>query len=294
MKKIIAAALSILVGAFGYTIVDSTIENRVSRLESEVYELREEVSGYHFNTQSGEPIFSEKVTDILVVTPPHGSYSYLFATTTKPIVADNSFRVGKTITINNDSRTKFLIRINHDGYVEYISPEDYNPETTEKNPSPTTVQSSQDLNDPRETTTSGYRSSVVPGDYFLCINNTSAVVSAIVESSTSYYDKDYSLVVQPICEEFEFTITYSGQTDPALAGERLEFTPNINSIYNGRYAYYRLKTRSNNVVKNDGSFKFDETYVVMKTPLISTTSWMSILNSRMSYEIYSVELSSKT
>ena len=47
MKKIIAAALSVLVGAFGYTIVDSAIEDRVSTLESEVVELREEVSRYH-------------------------------------------------------------------------------------------------------------------------------------------------------------------------------------------------------------------------------------------------------
>ncbi len=36
MKRIIAAALSILVGAFGYTIVDEVIENRVSTLESKV------------------------------------------------------------------------------------------------------------------------------------------------------------------------------------------------------------------------------------------------------------------
>lgn len=47
MKKIIATALSILVAAFGYTIVDSTIENRVVSLESEVVELREVISKNH-------------------------------------------------------------------------------------------------------------------------------------------------------------------------------------------------------------------------------------------------------
>ena len=47
MKKFIAAILSVLVGAFGYTIVDSTIEDRVSSLESEVYALKQEVSRYH-------------------------------------------------------------------------------------------------------------------------------------------------------------------------------------------------------------------------------------------------------
>ena len=49
LKKIIAAALSVLVGAFGYTIVDSAIEDRVATLESEVVELREIISDYHKN-----------------------------------------------------------------------------------------------------------------------------------------------------------------------------------------------------------------------------------------------------
>ena len=47
MKKIIAAALSILVGAFGYTIVDGSIEGRVSTLESQVWLLQEEIKQYH-------------------------------------------------------------------------------------------------------------------------------------------------------------------------------------------------------------------------------------------------------
>ena len=47
MKRFIAAALSVLVGTFGYTIVDSTIEARVSSLESEVVILKEEVSKFH-------------------------------------------------------------------------------------------------------------------------------------------------------------------------------------------------------------------------------------------------------
>ncbi|MCQ2484786.1 MAG: hypothetical protein MJ168_05570 [Clostridia bacterium] len=41
MKKIIAAALSILVGAFGYTIVDKTLEQRVADLEYSVSSLEE-------------------------------------------------------------------------------------------------------------------------------------------------------------------------------------------------------------------------------------------------------------
>lgn len=42
MKKIIAAALSVLIGAFGFTIVDKTIEQRVSDLEYSVSSLVEE------------------------------------------------------------------------------------------------------------------------------------------------------------------------------------------------------------------------------------------------------------
>ena len=60
MKKIIAAALSILVGAFGYTIVDSAIEDRVATLESEVVELREIISDYH-----------NKITETIYITHDH-------------------------------------------------------------------------------------------------------------------------------------------------------------------------------------------------------------------------------
>ena len=47
MKKIIAVALSILVGAFGYTIVDSAMEERVSTLEKQVESLEKRID-QHF------------------------------------------------------------------------------------------------------------------------------------------------------------------------------------------------------------------------------------------------------
>ncbi len=65
MKKIIAAALSVLVGAFGYTIVDSTVDARISSLESEVVELREEISRYH-NEQNMTTTDCESSTGINV------------------------------------------------------------------------------------------------------------------------------------------------------------------------------------------------------------------------------------
>ena len=44
MKKIIAAALSILVGAFGYTIAETSIDSRVANLEAECSSLHNVVS----------------------------------------------------------------------------------------------------------------------------------------------------------------------------------------------------------------------------------------------------------
>ena len=59
MKKIIAAALSILLGAFGYTIVDKALEDRVATLESEVVELRENISWYHNENFDSKQIVEE-------------------------------------------------------------------------------------------------------------------------------------------------------------------------------------------------------------------------------------------
>ena len=47
MKKIIVAALSVILGAFGYTIVDSAIEDRVANLESSLSSLEAVVESYH-------------------------------------------------------------------------------------------------------------------------------------------------------------------------------------------------------------------------------------------------------
>ena len=76
MKRIIAAALSVLVGAFGYNIVDKALEDRVATLESEVVELQDEVSRHHRHTTlSGSEVLpttediyfpTEGYTEILV------------------------------------------------------------------------------------------------------------------------------------------------------------------------------------------------------------------------------------
>lgn len=319
MKKFIAAALSILVGAFGYTIVDSTIEDRISSLESEVYELRENVSDYH-----NQNVSSEKATE------------------------PNGFFVGKKLVEERGSRSKFLIRIHDDGLAEYLSPKDLNNTTVRTTTSfdgtthffegtylnETTYQNfyslksstkadnatetsygyyeesfkhesdetTQILDDPRETTpcttasttATRYHSSITPGDYFVYLDTVSAVVSYADIEPSYYYDDDYFLASKPSCSEFTITITYQGKADPTLAGERIEFKPYIEGIGGGLLNYYfSLLGRDNNIINSDGSFKYTETYK-LKRLLYSTQQWTDFLNGRISYSIESVELSSKS
>ena len=112
MKKIIAAALSILVGAFGYTIVDSAIEDRVATLESEVVELREEVSRYHPNYSSNTT--TRKTTSITSRPTSTINDSYWQPTT-----------IGSFLEESSNTMRKFLLRKWSTGRVQYISPSIY-------------------------------------------------------------------------------------------------------------------------------------------------------------------------
>lgn len=47
MKKIIAAAMSVLLGAFGFTITDKKVEERLDDLEASVSSMQEEISSLH-------------------------------------------------------------------------------------------------------------------------------------------------------------------------------------------------------------------------------------------------------
>lgn len=89
MKKFIATLLSALVGVFGYTLTDSVVEDRISKLETEIVELREQISESNESNGTAEPL-----------------------------------KVGDYIKISSASLDKFLLRENEEGKLEFIHPAD--------------------------------------------------------------------------------------------------------------------------------------------------------------------------
>lgn len=252
MKRIIAAALSVLVGTFGYTIVDKALEDRVATLESEVVELREEVSGYH-------PQYSEYDTTIDM---------------SKPL------SVGSYLIESSESLHKFLIREYTNGELRYISYNNYesvsfvNRTLTEIQPTTTRPATTR----PATThlavngTTNGYVTTTdaqtyVPvyplADYFLYITESSAQITDISEE-ISYvygYDKDYSLSSKPITTKTTtyITVLCKGYTDSALSGKKIVFY----IFENDRYSITSLKYPKEiivNKINSDGSFEYKAVY----------------------------------
>lgn len=86
MKKFIAALLSAMVGIFGYTITDITVDERIATLEAEVAELRE---GEESSGSSG---------------------------------GIGTLEVGDYLKLAPTSNTKFLFRENENGKLNYITP----------------------------------------------------------------------------------------------------------------------------------------------------------------------------
>ena len=87
MKKFIATLLSALVGVFGYTLTDAAVEERISKLETEIVELRKEVSA---NNQLNGNV--------------------------------GSLEIGDNVKINSTSLDKMLLRENENGKIEFIHP----------------------------------------------------------------------------------------------------------------------------------------------------------------------------
>ncbi|MBQ8574789.1 MAG: PASTA domain-containing protein [Clostridia bacterium] len=115
MKKIIAAAMSVLLGAFGFTITDKKVEERLDDLEASVSSMQEEISSLHARkpietttTTTTEPYTDDSATSnfwddfynetaIIDITLPNtGAYGYISATldgselTAESLVLDGS------------------------------------------------------------------------------------------------------------------------------------------------------------------------------------------------------------
>lgn len=252
MKKIIAAALSVLVGAFGYNIVDKEIEDRVTSLESEVVELREEVSKYH-------PQYSEY--DTTVTDTESTSYKYTtnnFVDPSQPLV------IGSYLKESSGSIRKFLIRESTYGKFYYVSHNNYEPVTFMTRP--IIITQAEETQPETVSLSNGYivfyDETTMPNapvaEYYINITESSAQITDIDEDvSYKYsYDKNYSSVSEPIYKTTtQITILCKGYTDSALSGKKVTFV-----VKNGYYDSYIPKEIISNTINSDGSFEYKAVY----------------------------------
>lgn len=220
MKRIIAAALSILVGAFGYTIVDSAIEDRVATLESEVVELREEVSRNSYEEDSdNETNTSDKERKKL--------------------------EVGQFMNESSKSRRKFLIREYSTGKMEYRSPDSFG------RPFLTTSPHFYDAGPLPQS--EPYSNNLQYNDFYLCISESFAQISKISATETvchSWLDDDYSKQTTNV-DRYETEILFSGKgyTDSSLSGRKVIIDINFDR-------YYSREDKIEFTINEDGSFEY--------------------------------------
>lgn len=244
MKKIIAAALSVLLGTVGLTVVDKTIESRVATLESEVVELREEVSNYHItNVSNSTPILesmpdnaSTEISGIATHTTASSSYFPTIISPSSPPIPGTDKSQGDYLYEESVSRHKFLLMKYSDGRVVYVSPDNLENYTTSDNP---------------------------PEEIFLNITENYAQWTETEEEiSYSYgYDQDYSYVSTPhTTTNYYITVRFIGNTDPRLAGTKIDFA--LGSDLN-RAEQINI---SNNVIDENGCFDFTVVYRLSDIP----------------------------
>lgn len=182
MKKIIAAALSILVGTFGYTIVDSAIENRVSKLESDYASLQNVVSSLcdvHHETTALE----ESTTSIDISVP------HTYPSLESPV----------DLQANFEHPIKFYLRLYSDGYVSVMSPGD---SLTPVNPTGSTE--------------------ITYEDHWLYITDSSAKLVAGEDVTRLYMDKNYSTTSVYDSTNASIMVSVTGYTNPVFAGKKLQ------------------------------------------------------------------------
>ena len=216
MKKIIATALSILVGAFGYTIVDSSVENRISSLEKQVASLQ----AYHTIVDTYESTADELST--------YDSSSAI--QTTKPILS-----VGYKKNWNlNASVSKFLIRVYTDDSVCAYSPETLN-----------AIEES--------TMTDSNAHKEIADEYYLYVTEAYSEIEKVTEKETTTrveYDDNFSTTIHSDTYnvEYSFVVKIKGYTDKALEGRE------ISNFYCAHNSTFNLE--GNAKINNDGTFEF--------------------------------------
>lgn len=243
MKRIIAAALSILVGAFGYTIVDSAIEDRVATLESEVVELREEVSRYHPNYSSQTTTRRATTSNFTTIKNDTSTIVTTEKPTTTWVDLSAPIQIGSYLKEDSRSMHKFVLRKWDNGRIEYVSPNSYGNEPTGH-----IFTMTQPGDQTITLTTSVLRSK----DYFLYIIENSAKVTDVSDdiSYSHWYDKDYSKVTTEISRpKTTVKILCKGYTDPIFAGKEL-----LINGWLGGYGDFTLKV----IIGLDGKFDCDE------------------------------------
>lgn len=235
MKKIIATALSLIVGVFGYTIADKELSTRVDDLEASVSSMQEEISSLHDTKPTTIP---ETIT-----------YTNVIANTTTS-TTHSIPKIGSDILpFGGSFKSKFMLRCYSDGGISYIP--------TGDSPLPgyttTTI-----TNVHKETTTQ-----LTYTDVLLCLTNVEAIVS-VSESFTepySYYDEDYSVVYSyQDKQNNEVTFKFKGNTSPELSGKLVNFDLQFWHDYYHDITPSNITITTDNTIDTSGNFEYTVVY----------------------------------
>lgn len=233
MKKLIAAALAILLGSTGYVIVDHTLEGRVEKLE-------EQLSSQQVVISSMEELLN---TTYLKPTP---MTTTTRKTTTTTKTTDEFYSTGDKIKLDKRQRYKFSV-VYVKGYYDYGDVQSPYSKIYD-------VEYSDDIIDPEVTET--YRSN--PYDVTLTELSAEVVDYQEIEKSTLY---DYTTYV---FNEYstKIKVTIKGHTSPDLAGKKIRIDMKV--LNYGYTPPTTTRTPSGSAkpndfcyftVKNDGSFE---------------------------------------
>ncbi len=265
MKKIIIAALSMILGSFGYVIVDSTIENRVNNLESSYSVLQEQFSShceaYPFEE---EPAYSE--TESPETEAPETEITYTEPMTRMPEVNDY---------LNFDGLQrlyKVLLCYNGEYYIKYAGDDDSDSDlttyaTTTQIDWESTTALTTAFNDENEEITS----QTVKDDDLLGTNNcipgttpvalydvrfdrgTAQIVSKAQRNNETY--ESYTAVTEYGGNDYGIKFVFEGKTNTSLAGKKIH----IKGYVYGNYDNHQYDVWS--TVNEDGTFRIESTEI---------------------------------